>query len=383
MKLTKVHSGKTVNIFSEIGELSCFHGAVNLAQNAPDFPIDDQLKIFLQEAAHIDFNQYASTAALPLLVENLIAFNLKRNIPLHLNENEISIIPGATYGLHIVLQTTVNEGDEVIIIEPCYDTYLPLIEMRKATPVFVNLTENFAMDWQLLKDSITKKTKAIIINSPHNPTGSIWHKEDWDALWEIIKDENIVIISDEVYDILVYDDASFYSAYHHPEIKNRCFCLFSMEKMFHLSGWKCSYVLASETLSTYFQAAHQYICFTANFYTQYTFAKYLEIFDVPKNRLIFQDKRDLLLHLMKDLPFTISEKASSGYAQTFDFREYNSTISDRDFAISLIEKAKVATIPYSAFYYSEKNTGKLRISFAKNDETLVEAVANLKTFFKQ
>ena len=290
MKLEKLHSAKDINIFTEIGKFSDLNHAINLAQNSPDFPIDPLLKKFATESTEIDFNQYSSTAALPLLIESLIKFNAKRQNPLHVNEDEISIIPGATYGLHIVLQTAVNEGDEVIIIEPCYDTYLPLVEMRKAKPIFVTLGVNFEIDWQLLKDSISEKTKAIIINSPHNPTGKVWTKMDWETLWQIIKEKQILVISDEVYDVLVYDEVPFYSAYHHPEIKNRCFCLFSMEKMFHLSGWKCSYVLASESLTDSFRSAHQYICFTANFYTQYAFGKYLEIFDVEKNRLFFQNK---------------------------------------------------------------------------------------------
>ena len=381
VKLKKLHSAKITNIFTEIGSFSTLHGAINLAQNAPDFPIDPFLKRIAKDSTEMDFNEFSSTPALPLLVENLIQFNTTRRIPLHISEDEISIIPGATYGLHIVLQTAVNEGDEVIIIEPCYDTYLPLVEMRKAKPVFVRITENFEIDWQLLADVISPKTKAIIVNSPHNPTGKIWTKEDWETLWQIIKDHQILVISDEVYDVLVYDDVPFYSAYHHPELKNRCFCLFSMEKMFHLSGWKCSYVLASVTLTNSFQAAHQYICFTTNFYTQYTFGKYLEIFDIEENRLLFENKRDLLLKLMADLPFTISEKACSGYAQTFDFKNINSKISDGDFALQLIEKAKVATIPYSAFYHDGRNSGKLRISFAKRDETLEEAVGNLRGFF--
>lgn len=381
MKLGKLHSAKDINIFTEIGLFSDFHGAINLAQNAPDFPIDPLLKKFAKDSIEVDFNQFSSTAALPLLVENLIQFNSKREIYIDVNEGEISIIPGATYGLHIVLQTTVNEGDEVIIIEPCYDTYLPLVEMRKAKPIFVSCTENLEFNWQLLEDSISEKTKAIIVNFPHNPTGKIWTKPDWEKLWQLIKNKEIMVISDEVYDVLVYDDFPFYSAYHHPELKMRSFCLFSLEKMFHLSGWKCSYVLASESLTRCFQSAHQYICFTANFYTQYTFAKYLEIFDVYSNTLLFQNKRDLLVELMKDLPFTISEKACSGYSQTFDFKNINSKMNDKDFALLLIEKAQVATIPYSAFYHDNRNTGKLRISFAKRDETLEAAVEKFRRYF--
>jgi methionine aminotransferase len=382
MKIDKVHSAKKVNIFSDIGKHSTLHSAINLAQNAPDFPMNAQLNQFLKESSEMDFKEFASTPVLPILLENIIKFNSKRENPLIINENEISVVPGATYGLHIAMQALVKENDEVIIIEPCYETYLPLVEMRKAKPVFVRSKDNSPLEWSVLEDAITEKTRVIIINFPHNPTGKIWKNEDWDQLWELIKNRNIFIISDEVYDVLVYDDYKFYSAYHHSEIKNRSICLFSLEKMFHLFGWKSSYILASEELTEYLQSVHQYICFTTNLHAQYALANYLEIFDEAENRLLFQKKRDYLLELMKDLPFTISEKACSGFAQTFDFKNFNSKISDKDFALHLIEKAKVATIPYSAFYHDGRNTGKLRISFAKKDETLEEAVRNFRKYFE-
>ncbi|MFC6267559.1 aminotransferase class I/II-fold pyridoxal phosphate-dependent enzyme [Frigoriflavimonas asaccharolytica] len=381
MNFNKIHSAKEVNIFTDIGNHSRLHSAINLAQNAPDFPMDSRLSQFLKESAEKDFKKFASAPALPILIENILQFNKRRENPLFITEKEISIIPGATYGLHIAMQALVQENDEVIIIEPCYETYLPLVEMRKAKPIFISSKDNSPLEWSVLEDSITEKTRVIIVNFPHNPTGKIWNKEDWDTLWELIKDRNIVILSDEVYDVLVFDDHQFYSAYHHPEIKERCVCLFSLEKMFYLFGWKTSYILASEKLTAHLQSVHQYICFTTNLHAQYALAKFLEIFDEKENRIYFQNKRDYFLTLMEDVPFTISEKAKSGYAQTFDFTNINSKISDKDFSLLLIEKAKVATIPYSAFYHDEKNTGKLRISFAKKDETLEEAVANLRKYF--
>lgn len=381
MDFKKIHSAKEVNIFTDIANHSRLHSAINLAQNAPDFSMDYRLSQFLKESTEIDFKKFASAPILPILNENIIQFNSKRENPLLINEKEISVVPGATYGLHIAMQAFAQENDEVIIIEPCYETYLPLVEMRKAKPVFINSKENSPLDWSVLESAITEKTRMIIVNFPHNPTGKIWEKEDWDQLWDLIKDKNIIIISDEVYDVLVYDDNVFYSAYHHPKIKERCVCLFSLEKMFYLFGWKTSYILASEKLTAHMQSVHQYICFTTNLHAQYALAKYLEIFNEKENRLFFQHKRDYFLQLMADVPLTISEIAKSGYAQTFDFKNINSNISDKDFALLLIEKAKVATIPYSAFYHDEKNTSRLRISFAKKDETLEEAVENLKKYF--
>lgn len=380
MHFKKIHSGSETNIFTEIAHFSEFHSAVNLSQSSPDYPLDPQLKTFLKEAVDVDMNPYASKFALPLLKESIIKFNARRKNPLFLKDSETSIVPGATYGMSVALASFIEPDDEIIVIEPCYDTYRPVIEIRRAKPVYVSLNESFEMDWDQLKDSITVKTKAIFINSPHNPTGKVWEKEDWDTLWEIIKHQEIVVISDEVYDLILYDNREHYSAFHHPNIKNRCFCIYSFEKMFHLSGWKASYIVASEDFTKALRNVHQYLCFTINYHAQYAIAKYLQVFDIEKNQEFFQKKRDLLLTLMRDLPFEYVEKVGGGYSQTFSFRDFKPNLSDKDFVLSLIENAKVATIPYSVFYHDQRNTQNFRICFAKKDETIVKAVENLRNW---
>ncbi|MCC2591689.1 aminotransferase class I/II-fold pyridoxal phosphate-dependent enzyme [Chryseobacterium sp. MFBS3-17] len=379
---SRVHSAGETNIFSEIGYFSDLHRAVNLAQNAPDYDFDPRLKNFMIEAIDVDMNPYASEFVHPLLLESIKDFNLKRERPLTLTDSEISIVPGSTYGLYIAFTTFIEPGDEIIIIEPGYDTYIPAVEIRHARPVFVPLDDDFNIDFNRIKEAITEKTRAIIVNTPHNPSGKMWTAADWDSLWEIIKDGPVMVISDEVYDLIYYDDHTFCSAYEHPGIRERCFCIYSFEKMFHVSGWKASYVVSSPANTRAFRNIHQYLCFTINYHSQYAVARYLQVFDIHENRRFFERKRNLLLQLTAGLPLTVSEKTAGGYAQIFSFAGMKPEMSDRECSLWLIEHAGVASIPVSAFYHDYRNTGKIRLSFAKKDETLHKAAENLHKFFK-
>ena len=377
MLLPKKHSGSDFTIFSEMTALAQKHDAVNLSQGFPDYEIDERLKKFLAEGTEKNFNQYAPMSGNPLLIDNLIDFNQRRKI--EVSKENITVSPGATYGIYTALASVISFGDEVIVLEPNYDSYVPAIEMNGGKPVFVSLIENFEVSFDALQKAITEKTKAIMINSPHNPSGKIWTKNDWEKLSQILENTEIILISDEVYDVLTYDDQEFFSAFHHPKLREQCFSIFSFGKMFHLTGWKVGYVLASEELSLAYRRVHQYLSFSVNAPAQYALAKYLEVFDVKENIKTMQNKRDFFLHQIQDLPFTLNEKAEAGYFQILDFSNI-SDLSDKDFAIWLTEKAKVATIPVSAFYHDQKNTGKVRFCFAKKEETILKAVENLKAF---
>lgn len=378
MILENLQYESNLNIFSEIAELAAQYDALNLAQGSPDSPLDQRLKEFLIDAASHDMNPYAAAFMLPVLKESIIQFNARRKFPLKLHESEIMVVPGATYGMYVAFASFLKPGDEVIILEPCYDTYRHAIEIRNAKPVFIDLKQNNEPDWEKIKSSVSKKTKAIIINSPQNPTGKIWSAADWDLLWEIIENTQIVVISDEVYDVLHYGRQEFISAYHHPEIRHRCFCVFSFEKMFHISGWKAGYVIASPEYISAFSRIHQCLTFTVNVHAQYALSKYLDVFDAEKQKLLFLEKRNLFNNLMRDLPFELAEPSEGGYFQTVNFLNYNSYLSDKEFSELLVRKAQVAAVPYSAFYHDKKNTGKLRFCFAKKDETLFQAAENLK-----
>ena len=377
--IKRKHSGKDLTIFSEMTALAQQNNAVNLSQGFPDYEVDDRLKKLLAEGTEKNFNQYAPMSGLPLLVENLITFNQTRKIPISLFNENITISPGATYAIYTALAAIVNFGDEVIVLEPSYDSYVPAIEMNGGLPVFVSLKNDFEIDFDTLKNAISEKTKAIIVNSPHNPSGRIWKKSDWDQLASIIDSTEIIVISDEVYDILTYDENEFCSAFHHPKLRERCFSIFSFGKMFHITGWKVGYILASEELTLAYRRVHQYLSFSVNSPSQYALAKYLEIFDAEDNRKIMQQKRDFFLNEFKNLPFSLKEKAEAGYFQVLGY-ENISNISDKEFAIWLTEQAKVATIPLSAFYHKETNTGMIRFCFAKKEETIADAASKIKNF---
>ena len=378
MKFKKRHSASEINIYTEIALLAEKHGAVNLSQGSPDFQPHPAIKSFLIEATEQNLHQYASMSELPMLTQSIIQFNQRRINPIYLQDHQVVVIPGATYGIHLALATFLEPNDEVIVLEPSYETYTPAIEMRGAKPVYFGVeAPEFILDFDRLKDTIRPNTKGIIINTPNNPTGKIWTKKDWDNLWKIIKDTDIIVISDEVYDTVCYDNHSFYSANHHPEIKNRCFSVFSFEKMFHISGWKASYIIGPEDYIHAFQDLHQYLSFNINVYSQYAMAKYLEVYSTDLHQQVYQNKRDYFYDRIQNTGFEINKKAEGGYFQCVNFRNLQPKMSDLEFAQWLIREKKVAAIPYSAFYHDRRNTGKVRFCFAKKEETLEEACFKL------
>lgn len=375
--IKRKHSGSDLTIFSEMSALAQQYDAVNLSQGFPDYEIDIRLKRLLAEGTEKNFNQYAPMAGLPMLIDQLTEFNRNRRNPIDVAKENITVSPGASYAIYTALAAIVNFGDEVIVLEPCYDSYVPAIEVNGGIPVYVKLKDNFDIDFEALKQVISLKTRAIIINSPHNPSGKIWEKENWDQLANFISNTDIILISDEVYDLLTYDEHEFYSAFHHPDLKERCFSIFSFGKMFHITGWKVGYVLASEELSKAYRRVHQYLSFSVNSPAQYAIAKYLEIFDVEENRRFMQQKRDYFIDCFKDLPFSFTEKAEAGYFQIMNYENISSK-TEKEFAVWLTTNSQVATIPVSAFYHEPTNYGKVRFCFAKKEETILKAAEILK-----
>ena len=377
MNLKPKHSASEITIFTEMTALAMKNNAINLSQGFPDYEVDEKLKKLLGKATENNFNQYAPLSGNPLLINNLIEFNKKRKNPIAFSSSEITIIPGATYGIFTALSAILQPKDEVIILEPAYDSYQPAIEMNGGIPVFVSLDEHFNVDWNLLKSKISEKTKAIIVNSPHNPSGKIWKKQDWENLWNLIKNTEIIVISDEVYDLIHFDNTEFSSAMHHPEIRKRCFAIYSFGKMFHITGWKVGYILGNENFTKAFRRVHQYLTFSVNSPAQQALAEYLEIFDVEKNREMLQQKRDFFLSEIRNLPFTLKQISEGSYFQVLGYEKI-SDLSDKEFAYWLTENHKVATIPLSAFFHDGKNTNTIRFCFTKKEETIIEAVKNLR-----
>lgn len=376
--MKEIHRFTHYSFFTEMSELASRHGSFDLSLGLPDFDIDERLKYFLKEAADLPTYHYEPLAGNPLLIENIIGFNTKRNHSISVSADEITIVPCATFALYTALKSVLNQNDEVIIIQPSYYTYGPAVVMNGGIPVYYDLDHDFTVNWDLFKDCISEKTKAIIINSPQNPTGKIWKKEDWNQLYELIKDREIYLISEEIYDTYCYDEAEHYSSFIHPGLKNRTFCIFSFGKMFHTSGWKVSYMLASNELTVLFRCHQQYISYSANAPAQYALAKYLEVFDPAANRIIMQKKRDIFCELAQETPLQIRQKAEGSVFQVVNFREISKTMTDVEFSKWLTVEKKVACLPLSAFYNSRNNSDYIRFSFAKKDEVIIQAMEHLR-----
>ena len=357
--------------------LAAEHKAINLSQGFPDFPIDERLGTLLQEATQGNFNQYAPMTGLPLLREAIAAdFKSRYNLAID-PDTEITVTPGATYGIFTAFTAILNPGDEVIVLEPAYDSYIPNIETNGARAITVPLkAPAFTVDWNLVEAAVSPKTRAIIINTPHNPTGAVWSNSDWDHLAQLTRNTDILVLSDEVYEQIVFDKHKHQSILEHPELRERCFALFSFGKVFHNTGWKLGYVIAPPTLTQAFRHIHQYLSFSVNTPGQYAVARYLQLPDKESVADLMQKKRDAFLDLFSPLPFTIHQPAAGSYFQKLGY-ERISQLGDFDFACWVIWELGVATIPVSSFYASGKDDKLIRFCFAKNETTLQEAASRL------
>ena len=372
------HSATGTTIFAVMSALATQHNAINLSQGFPDFHIDEQLSHLLGEAARNGHNQYAPMAGLPAL-RQAISASFKKRYGLDIDaDNEITITPGATYAIYAAFTAILHAGDEAIVLEPAYDSYIPNIEMNGAKAVPVSLSApDFHVDWNKVKDAITPRTRAIIVNTPHNPTGAIWSKKDWDHLAEIVRDTDIVILSDEVYEQLVFDGAHHYTVLSHPELRERSFVLYSFGKVFNCTGWKIGYCVAPPAFTQAFRRIHQFVSFCVNTPAQYALARHLPNDTAVPVHALMQKKRDHFLSLIKQIPFTIYEPAKGSYFQVAGY-ERISDLPDMEFAEWLTKEYGVATIPVSAFYKNKKDDKLIRFCFAKKEETLDEAVNRLK-----
>ena len=365
-------------IFTLMSSLAAKHNAINLGQGFPDFAMSSEL-ISLVDKAMIDgHNQYAHMNGLITLRERLAekAANLySANIN---PEEEITITPGGTYAIYTALTAILQKGDEVIVFEPAYDSYIPNIEINGAVAIPIALSfPEYKIDWQKVKEKITEKTKAIIINSPHNPTGKILEKEDIHQLQEIVKDSNIFIISDEVYEHLIFDGKKHLSMLKYPDLFERSFVCFSFGKVYHCTGWKLGYCIAPSALMKEFRKVHQFNCFSCHSPSQYGLSEYIKNKDAYLQLGAFlQSKRDFLFEGMKNTKF----KALPSHGSYFQLYSYEN-ISDEneiDFAKRLVEKNGVATIPVSAFYKTPQENKVVRFCFAKKEETLEKAIEKLQ-----
>ncbi len=377
IQLPAKHSATGNTIFSVMSALAQQHNAINLSQGFPDFQIDEQLSRFLAQATNDGFNQYAPMPGLPLLRQAIAADLLKRYSISVDADTEVTITPGATYGIYTALSAVLQPGDEVIIFEPAYDSYIPNIEMNGAKAIPIALTiPDYGVDWNKVKDAINPATKAIVINTPNNPTGAIWSRQDWDTLAALVRDTNIVIISDEVYEQLVFDGQKHHSVLEHEELRARSFALYSFGKSYNNTGWKMGYCVAPPDFTVAFRRLHQFLVFTVNTPAQYALAWHISSGTAMQVRPLMEQKRNYFLELIKQTPFTIYQPTKGSYFQLASYEKI-SDLPDMEFAQWLTKEHGVATIPVSAFYHNKKDDKIVRFCFAKKEETLQLAVERL------
>lgn len=376
--MEKVYGFTHHSFFSEMSQLAQKHNSYDLSLGLADFDIDIRLKEFLKEAAGQSTHHYESAAGNAMLIRNIISFNSLRQNSIFLSEAEVTITPCATFTLYTALKCILDAGDEVIIIQPSYYTYGPSVVLNHAVPVFYDLEDDFTVDWEKFASCITEKTKAIIINSPQNPTGKLWSESEWKHLASLIGSREIYLISEEIYDTYCYTESGHYSAFLHPELRKRCFCIFSFGKMFHSTGWKVSYLLAPEDLTLKFRCHQQYISYSANAPCQYAIARYLEVFDPDENQQTMQKKRDLFYELIQETPLVPLPKAEGAVFQVVNFRKISQTMTDVEFSKWLTIEKKVSCLPMSAFYHARQDSDYIRFSFAKRDSLIIDALEHLK-----
>ncbi len=364
-------------IFTKMSQLATEEGALNLSQGFPGFDCSEELQELVRFYAK-GHNQYAPMAGVPLLRQS-IANKTDSFCGVSLDaDTEVTVVSGAIEALFAAIHCSVSAGDEVIMFDPSYDAYDPIVRLAGGIPVHIplNSSTGFSIDWEELSRKITSKTRAIMVNSPHNPTGSVWSMEDLDAFAEVVKGTNILIVSDEVYEHIVFDGGQHASVLLHPELRQRSFVCGSFGKTYHITGWKMGYCLAPPYLTQEFRKLHQWVTFSSATPLQYALAEYLK---TPAHYLglssFYQQKRDLFASYFKDSRWKILPSHGS-FFQCLDYAEISNE-SDVDLAVRLTKELKVASIPVSVFYEKPPEDRILRFCFAKNDDVLREAAQKL------
>lgn len=374
-------------IFTVMSQLAVEYNAINLGQGFPEFNPDKKLLDLVNEAMRAGHNQYAPMPGIPSFRDQ-IAKKIKKLYGTHIDaDSEVTVTSGATEALMVAIQAVVHPSDEVIIIEPSYDSYMPCIKLAGGVPVYVQLNKptkdkpSYSMDWQQLKDAINEKTKLIILNFPHNPTGITLKQEDLNTLAEITRDKNIFLIADEVYEHIVFKGQSFLSFLTHPELRAKTFAISSFGKTYHNTGWKIGYCIAPPSLTSEFRKIHQFTVFSVSTPMQYALAEFMKDSSHYLNLADFYEKKhDLLLNGLKNTKF----KPISSDGTFFLLANYGEITNEleSDFAIKLTKEIGVSLIPVSAFYHDTKSSNAnnqiLRFCFAKSDETLNQAIELLK-----
>ncbi len=367
-------------IFTTMSQLAAETGAINLSQGFPDFDGPDELREALARAVMAGHNQYAPMTGLPALREQ-VALKVQSLYGRQVSaDSEITITPGATQAIFCAIHALIRAGDEVIVFDPCYDSYEPAVELAGGVCIHQPLSlPDFSIDWQKLADAITPRTRMIVLNTPHNPSGALVDMADLDRLAALIRDRDIYLLSDEVYEHLIFDGREHASVLRHDELYQRAFVISSFGKTYHVTGWKTGYVVAPPQLTAELRKVHQYVSFTGVTPLQWALAEFMEAHPEHVRQLpsFYQAKRDLFCDLLSGSRFGFSRTAGT-YFQLADYSVIRPDLDDVAMAQWLTREHGVASIPISVFYQSPPAGLRLvRFCFAKREETLREAAAKL------
>ncbi len=357
-------------IFTVIGQLSAQYDAINLSQGAPNFACDTRLVAGVTRAMEQGHNQYAPMTGLPALKERIAGkvatlYGTRYDV-----DREVLITASASQGIYSAIGGLVHPGDEVIYFEPSFDSYAPIVRLQGATPVAIKLTvPDFSVNWDEVRAAITPRTRMIIVNTPHNPSGQVFSRADLDQLAALTRNTDIVILSDEVYEHVVFDGEHHHGMATHPQLAERSVIISSFGKTYHVTGWRVGYCVAPAALMDEICKVHQFLMFSADTPMQYAFAEHMS---EPQSWLalapFYQQKRDLLRQLLADSPFHLLPSAGS-FFMLADYSHFSDE-SDSEMVKRLITDYGVATIPLSAFYTDGTDNKLIRLSFAKDEATL-------------
>ncbi len=373
MPITSKLPAVGTTIFTIMSQLAAEHGAVNLSQGFPDFDTHPDLIDLVHRAMQQGHNQYAPMQGAPAL-RRQIAEKTAALYGAEIDPDlEVTVTSGATEALFAAITAVVHPGDEVILIEPAYDSYVPAIHLSQGVPVHVPMTyPGYDIDWPAVERAVTPRTRLLILNSPHNPTGTALSAEDIAALARIAAGHEFYILSDEVYEHIIFDGRSHQSMLRHPQLARRSFVVSSFGKTYHATGWKIGYCIAPQELSAEFRKVHQFLTFASNTPIQLAYADFMKrsdlFLELPR---FYQRKRDLFLELMENSRFTPLPCAGT-YFQMMDYSAITDE-ADLDFARRMTIEYGVAAIPPSVFHHDQRDHKVLRFCFAKQDQTLVRA----------
>jgi methionine aminotransferase len=368
----------STSIFAIMSKMAADHGAINLSQGFPDFQVDPVVVDLIHKQMRAGHNQYAPMPGVPALRHVIAEVILKTyNYPVN-PETEITISAGATEALYAAIAAFVHPGDEVIVFDPAYDSYNPAIRLNGGVPVHINLRyPNFSIDWEEVRARITSRTRVIMVNTPQNPSGAVLTGQDLKQLEDLAEEHDLIVLSDEVYERIIFDGIRHESVLNYPNLASRSVAVFSFGKTFHATGWKVGYAIAPEMLTREIRKTHQFITFSVNTPVQLALAEYMQTPAHYENLgSFFQQKRDYFLNGIKGSSFE-PMPCHGSYFQSLSYKNISS-LPDRQMAEELTIRHKVASIPVSVFYNDKTDNMLLRFCFAKSEQTLDRAMEILR-----